>query len=86
VRTLPEALAHPHFEHRNLTLPAGLGGDRKDARILNTGFLFAQDPAGVDSPPPRLGEHTREVLEQLGYAPDQVEAMAAGRAAAELNS
>lgn len=76
VRTLPQALAHPHFAQRAATLPANLDGDRKDARVLNTGFLFAQDPASVDAPAPRLGEHTREVLEQLGYGTGQIEAIA----------
>ena len=86
VRTLPQALAHPHFDHRQLTLHAGLMQDRKDARILNTGFIFAQDPASVDAPAPALGQHTREVLEQLGYAAGQIEAMTGRHAVPAQNA
>ena len=85
VRTLPQALAHPHFEHRQLTLHAGLDGDRKDARVLNSGFIFREDPASVNAPAPRLGEHTRQVLAQLGYRPEEVDAMAAGKESATQN-
>lgn len=81
VRTLPQALAHPHFEHRQLTMSAGLDGERAGARVLNTGFLFARDPASVDAPAPKLGEHTREVLEQLGYGADRIDEIAGPRAA-----
>jgi crotonobetainyl-CoA:carnitine CoA-transferase CaiB-like acyl-CoA transferase len=32
-------------------------------------------PRGETSPPPLLGEHTREVLAELGYAGEQLEAL-----------
>lgn len=65
VRSLPEALALEHMNHRQLTQPAKLTG-RPKAQVIKTGFHFAQGGAGVERPAPRLGEHTREVLEQLG--------------------
>lgn len=82
VRDLPEVLGHPHFSHRQLTMPAHLP-DNEAAQILNTGFLFAQDPAGVDTPPPKLGEHTRSILEELGYSAQQVAAIAGPKALEE---
>jgi crotonobetainyl-CoA:carnitine CoA-transferase CaiB-like acyl-CoA transferase len=74
VRELHEALAHPHFTHRGLTLPVQPPGTAP-ARILSTGFRFGQDPAGIRRPPPALGEHTREVLQELGYPAAQVDAL-----------
>jgi crotonobetainyl-CoA:carnitine CoA-transferase CaiB-like acyl-CoA transferase len=72
VRELPDALAHPHFAHRQLKMPSRLPGNQS-THILNTGFLFAQDPAGVDAPPPQLGEHTRDVLAEIGFTAEQID-------------
>ncbi|MDZ4760304.1 MAG: CoA transferase [Alphaproteobacteria bacterium] len=38
---------------------------------------FAQTPADIRIEPPTLGQHTREVLEELGFAPDEVGRMLA---------
>lgn len=36
---------------------------------------FAATPAQIDSPPPLLGQHTREVLEALGYGKSEMAAL-----------
>ena len=38
-------------------------------------FKFADDGPSVDSPPPRLGQHTEEVLLALGYTTTQIAAL-----------
>lgn len=42
---------------------------------------FSATPGAVTRPAPRLGEHTRAVLGELGYAPDEVERLIAEGAA-----
>jgi crotonobetainyl-CoA:carnitine CoA-transferase CaiB-like acyl-CoA transferase len=84
VRSVPEACELPHLAGRGLVrelenvLPGGGG-----ARALNAGFVCNADGPQIAGPPPRLGEHTRAVLDELGYAPAQVDAMLASGAAAE---
>jgi crotonobetainyl-CoA:carnitine CoA-transferase CaiB-like acyl-CoA transferase len=43
---------------------------------------FPGADATVRPPSPKLGEHTRQVLGEIGYGPDQIEAMYASGAAA----
>jgi crotonobetainyl-CoA:carnitine CoA-transferase CaiB-like acyl-CoA transferase len=38
-------------------------------------ILFSQTPVSYRRPPPRLGEHTEEVLEGLGYGGEAIDAL-----------
>lgn len=67
VRGVDEALALEQVAGRNLFLDVptphpGLA----QARILNAGFRFAHDGPGHARPAPALGEHTEEILAEIG--------------------
>ena len=55
-------------------------------RTMAQGTTWSATPPDVRRFAPRLGEHSREVLAELGYAPDQVEAMLRAGASAAPSS
>jgi alpha-methylacyl-CoA racemase len=69
VLDLVEAPAHPH--HRARGTFAEVDGVVQPAPAPR----FARTPGGIDRPPPRPGEHTDEVLAELGLDPAAVAAL-----------
>jgi len=62
---LEAALRQPQIQHRGVLqkVPvAGLG----DVEVFGLTALFGKTPGSVDTPPPTLGEHNREVYAALG--------------------
>jgi formyl-CoA transferase len=76
VYSVPQALAHPQIAHRGMvaTFPDAPGVGR-DIRLVRTGFKLNSEAPSVTTPPPRLGEHTEQLLEELGYSPAQIKAL-----------
>lgn len=67
VRDISEALSLPELDQRSLRLPLRVPGlpDNEDVAIVGTGFQSSASGAPALDPPPRLGQHTREVLDWL---------------------
>ncbi|HWL61912.1 MAG TPA: CoA transferase [Steroidobacteraceae bacterium] len=68
VRDISEAMSLPDLSQRALQLPVRIPGlpEREQVAILGPGFLSSAGATGALDPPPRLGEHTREILDWLG--------------------
>jgi crotonobetainyl-CoA:carnitine CoA-transferase CaiB-like acyl-CoA transferase len=50
-----------------------LGAMRQFGHLIN----FSDTPGHIGGPPPRVGEHTREILEELGYRGEEMDALKA---------
>ncbi|MFL6548750.1 MAG: CaiB/BaiF CoA transferase family protein [Povalibacter sp.] len=79
VRDVAEAVALPALDERQVKLKLEIPGlaHRSDVSIVNAGFLMSEDGPGVNGPPPTHGEHTQEVLTQLGFSAEQRQAILA---------
>ncbi len=74
INTIPEALDDPQIAHRNtlVELAHPVAGTLR--QIANP-MRFSEAPIAYNRPPPRLGEHTSEILRELGLAPDEIESL-----------
>jgi len=77
VNSIREAFAEPQTEARQMIQEIGCNHSNS-GKIHLTGIpiKLSQSPLVIRSAPPALGEHSKEILTELGYTDDQVEQLA----------
>ncbi|KAF2485809.1 CoA-transferase [Neohortaea acidophila] len=73
VNTIQRAFEHPQIQAREMVKPqewdAQTGGDWK---AIGPAVKFSETKASIRRQPPRLGEHTEEVLKEVGYGVEDI--------------
>jgi crotonobetainyl-CoA:carnitine CoA-transferase CaiB-like acyl-CoA transferase len=78
INTMAEVLELEQLTHRNIITPiARPEGIDEDFALIGAPYVTDTDGPGTDLPPPRLGQHSREVLADLGITGDAAEALIA---------
>ncbi len=76
IRTIPEIAEHPHLENRGLKLPISSNSTSESQTshsfTLGPGFTLLLSPKKAIGPAPRLGEHSKDLLLELGYSKDEI--------------
>jgi crotonobetainyl-CoA:carnitine CoA-transferase CaiB-like acyl-CoA transferase len=75
VRSIPEALADPQVSARAMWCGLDVPG-YGEFRVLGNPIKMSDAAPRTASAPPRLGEHTSEVLQRLGYTRQRIEDLA----------
>ncbi|GAB3984031.1 CaiB/BaiF CoA-transferase family protein [Actinoallomurus acanthiterrae] len=74
INTVPEALSHPQVLAREMVVETEHPGAGR-LRMLGSPIKLSAQPPAVRSAPPGLGEHTDEVLAELGLTAEEIAAM-----------
>jgi crotonobetainyl-CoA:carnitine CoA-transferase CaiB-like acyl-CoA transferase len=75
VNDIAEVIEDPQIKHRGLIAEVEHPTEGRLKQIAPTVKLSAT-PGEIWLPPPRLGEHTREILKNLDYADEMIESLA----------
>jgi crotonobetainyl-CoA:carnitine CoA-transferase CaiB-like acyl-CoA transferase len=74
IRPVPEALASPEARHRGMVVELDAGGGAP-LRLLGVPVKLSATPGRIRRRPPALGEHTAEVLAEIGYDSGTIESL-----------
>jgi crotonobetainyl-CoA:carnitine CoA-transferase CaiB-like acyl-CoA transferase len=75
VNDIAEMIEDPQIKHRGLIAELEHPTEGQLKQIAPTVKLSAT-PGAIGSPPPRLGEHTREILKSLDYTDEMIKSLA----------
>lgn len=80
VTAIADVVDEPQLEHRDVIVevpsPSGVG---RKVRLVGAAFMASEDGPAVSRPPPALGEHSRELLREIGIDDGEIDQLIDGR-------
>ncbi|MGH7094405.1 MAG: CoA transferase, partial [Stellaceae bacterium] len=71
--TISEIVHHPQLEHRDVIQHVASADG--ELTLVGSGFRLAHGGGSIESPPPRIGEHSDAILAEAGYAAAEIAAL-----------
>jgi crotonobetainyl-CoA:carnitine CoA-transferase CaiB-like acyl-CoA transferase len=75
VQTFDEVVDDPQVAHNELLTTVAHPNGGRDVRVVGVPMRFSRTPGTIRSGPPAVGQHTDEVLRELGFGDDELRAM-----------
>jgi formyl-CoA transferase len=75
VNTFAESARDPHVRARDMLQDTALTEPGAHAPLTGPAAKFSRTPTRVRSPAPTLGQHTDEILREIGLTPAQIDAL-----------
>jgi crotonobetainyl-CoA:carnitine CoA-transferase CaiB-like acyl-CoA transferase len=75
VQTFDDVVDDPQVEHNELLTTVPHPSDGRDVRVVGVPMRFSATPGTIRSGPPAVGQHTDEVLRELGFDDGELRAM-----------
>jgi crotonobetainyl-CoA:carnitine CoA-transferase CaiB-like acyl-CoA transferase len=79
ILTVDEILSHPQVEDQELVHTVE-HKTLEEVQVIGFPYKFSETPLEIRHGPPVLGEHSREILAELGFSADEIEASVASGA------
>ncbi len=67
-----QVLEDPHIAAKGLFQATEYPGMQKPAPLMKTPIEFSRTPGAIERRAPTLGEHTEQIMHELGYSDDQI--------------
>jgi crotonobetainyl-CoA:carnitine CoA-transferase CaiB-like acyl-CoA transferase len=68
-------LEHPQVQAMQLFVPTQVPGSAREIPLMRAPINLSTEPAGELKPPPRAGQHTAEILAELGFSAEEAAAL-----------
>jgi formyl-CoA transferase len=71
INSIDQVFADPQVRHLGLAWPAP-SHERGDIELVGQPIIMSRTPSRIRTPPPLMGEHSDEILRELGYDDERI--------------
>ena len=79
INDIGQVFANPQVQHLGLAQPV-VSQERGPTHLVGQPILMSRTPSYIAAPPPLAGQHSRDILAEIGFSADEIEAMKASGA------